>query len=106
MIIIPSKLLRPSEPLSSLLSTTRHIVISIPLGPLLPPQVELGLGFVEEVGISCKLLAMGMGIGVEDPEMLAIYAASMALAMSSISRQEAVGGCLSNLPGGSWGPLR
>ena len=37
-------------------------------------------GFVQEVGISCNLLA----VGVEDPEVLAINAASMALAMSSL----------------------
>ena len=37
-------------------------------------------GFVDEVGISHNLLA----VGVEDPEVLAINAVSMASAMSSI----------------------
>ena len=45
-------------------------------------------GFVEEVGISCNLLAVGM----EDPEVLASNATSMvALAMSSLLWQAAVG---------------
>ena len=42
---------------------------------------------MEEVGISCNLLA----VGVEDPEVLAINAASMVLAMSSLPWQGAVG---------------
>ena len=42
---------------------------------------------MEEVEISCNLLA----VGVEDPEVLAINAASMVLAMSSVPWQVAVG---------------
>ena len=42
---------------------------------------------MEEVGISCNLLAGW----VEDPEVLVINAASMVLAMSSLSWQGAVG---------------
>ena len=44
-------------------------------------------GFVQEVGISCNLLA----VGAEDPEVLAINAASLALALSSLPWQGAVG---------------
>jgi len=44
-------------------------------------------GFVEEVGISCNLLAVGVG----DPEVLAINSSSMALALSSLPWQGAVG---------------
>ena len=42
---------------------------------------------MEEVGINCNLLA----VGVEDPEVLVINAAIMVLAMSSLPWQGAVG---------------
>ena len=45
-------------------------------------------GFMEEVGISCNLLAVD---GVHDPEVLGINSASLALAMSSLPWQGAVG---------------
>ena len=44
-------------------------------------------GFVEEVGINCNTMAVGR----EDPEVLAINSASMALALSSLLWQGAVG---------------
>ena len=53
-------------------------------------------GFVDEVGISHNLLA----VGVEDPEVLEINAATMALAMSSLFWQEAVGAVKMSWAGG------
>ena len=63
----------------------REILTSRMIDRSVRPMAAKGL--VDEVGISCNLLA----VGVEDPEVLAINSASMALALSSLPWQGAVG---------------
>ena len=77
---IPTNFLRrelgPSE---------REILTSRMIDRSVRPMAARGL--VDEVGINCNLLA----VGVEDPEVLAINSSSMALTLSSLPWQGAVG---------------